>query len=280
MVSVRINGRLGNQMFQYAFAYSLARQHRSILFLRGFESEEFVVPNYFLLRPYENLKLKFARYLYPVVRRILPSHSLEQTGWDDAGDILRKATKFHNPDWAGFFQSVEYFKSHEEEVRSLFTLKSEVTEPFLKKYGDILNGKKKIAVIHIRRTDYLEWGTPALGGINLSLPMDYYEKCINLLNGLQEYHTIVLSDDVGFVKEYFKSRPSFHFEANSEIIDFQLIMHADLLVISNSTFAWWGAYLNKKKATVMAPEFWLGFKVHKPYPTDIKKGLPWTWVYI
>ena len=52
-------------------------------------------------------------------------------------------------------------------------------------------------------------------------------------------------------------------------MDFQLLLHADKLIISNSSFAWWGAYLNKNKTEVFVPQYWLGFKVDKEIPADI-----------
>ena len=78
-----------------------------------------------------------------------------------------------------------------------------------------------------------------------------------------------LSDDMPFVKTAFPARSNFFFVSNSEIIDFQLIMNADIAIISNSTFAWWAAYICKKKNHVIAPKNWFGFRIGREHPTGI-----------
>ena len=92
-----------------------------------------------------------------------------------------------------------------------------------------------------------------------------------MIDRIDDYCLIFISDDIQYVKDQFAPMyPGARFEQNEEIIDFQLLINADILVLSNSTFAWWGAYLNPKPGKkVFAPKFWLGFKVGKEYPVNI-----------
>jgi hypothetical protein len=279
MISILPQGRLGNQLFQYAFAFSLSRSLRTQFFIIP-GNDNFVVPKYFTLRRSERLKLTLSLVVYYFIRLFKTFPRFTQAGWDEAGDILKKAHEFPSAHWSGFFQSIAYFKNDREDVIKLFRPRSKYQQEFNSKYGQLLAGNKKIAILHIRRTDYLDWGPHNLGGKNMTLPMDYYEKSIDLAGGLEDHHTIILSDDIAFVKQYFVNRPDFAFAHNNEMVDLQLLMHANTLILSNSTFAWWGALLNKRNAQVFAPEYWLGFKVAKPYPVNIKQDLDWTWVNV
>lgn len=126
-------------------------------------------------------------------------------------------------------------------------------------------------MVHIRRTDYLFFGKESLGGKNMCLPDGYFINCLNKIKNINDYLIIFISDDIIYARKrfsnmYFKAQ----FESNDEIIDFQLLMYADVLVISNSTFAWWAAYLNQKpNKIVYAPKYWLGFKKKIEYPVNI-----------
>jgi len=279
MISVVYSGRFGNQLFQYAFVYALSRKLRTPFFVHGYDEATFVVLKYFQLRRFERIRLLYAKLLYYFFRLFGKPKRLTQTGWDKAGDILVTAENNKSAIWNGFFQSVEYFEAYREEIRSLFEPRQSFRDAFNKKYGALINGERKLAVIHIRRTDYIEWGNDRLGGKNMTLPMSYYAKCIEMVR-MSDYHTLVLSDDIEFVKDYFKSSSGLYFEHNDEIIDHMLLTHADLLIASNSSFAWWGAFMNKRNVRVFAPEFWLGFKIREPYPVDIMSNLNWTWVNV
>jgi hypothetical protein len=279
MISIVPQGRLGNQLFQYAFAYSLSRSLGTSFFIFPSSHDKFVVVKYFVLRRFERVRLLLAFFSYYFNRLFKRPQIFLQTGWDEAESILKTANQFPSAVWNGFFQSVAYFKTHQTDINKLFTPRAEYKSAFERKYGTLMASGKKIAILHIRRTDYLDWGSDKLGGKNMTLPMNYYTECIDLAGGLSDYHTIVLSDDVDFVRDYFKTS-GFFFEHNSEIIDLLLLMNADLLIVSNSTFAWWGSLLNKRNARVFAPEYWLGFKIDKPYPVNIKQYLDWTWVKV
>lgn len=280
MIGVKPQGRLGNQMFQYAFAYTQARKHNRLFFVdKGSPPlHVYSLEKYFKLRRGEKQLVRIAKTLH---WRFFGKQNnyveLSQGGGDEIESILTKSVK--NVYWTGFFQSEKYFNPYQKAIKKCFELKREYKNSFYQKYGKLFE-ENKVLVLHIRRTDYLDWGSEALGGKNMTLPMSYYENCLSKIDNLENYHVIVLSDDMDFVKEYFANRPNFHYEHNEEIIDLQLISHAHALIISNSTFAWWGAFLNKnKKIQVFAPQYWLGFKVNKEYPVGTT-SINFNWINV
>ena len=64
------------------------------------------------------------------------------------------------------------------------------------------------------------------------------------------------------------------------IIDFQLLLNADVAIIANSTFSWWAAYLNPNIQKVFLPRDWLGFRINKLLPPGIFNRLPSHWTII
>jgi len=177
--------------------------------------------------------------------------------------------------YEGFFQSVSYFRDCEEIVREEFRIKSRYVREFERKYRSFYRDNKIIAV-HVRRTDYLIYGSNFLGGPNMTLPLLYYEKVFRLIENIGEYKIIFVGDDLSEVKSHFAGMKNALFETNGEIVDFQILQNADILVISNSTFSWWAAYLNPKKdKKVYAPVYWLGYKVKKDYPGAIYDKVSW-----
>ena len=267
MIGVKPQGRLGNQMFQYAFAYAQAKKHSTLFFIdKSFPPfHVYSLEKYFKLRKGEKLLIRIAKTLHWRYFNKQKNYiEISQAGEDEIELVLNKSAK--NVYWIGFFQSEKYFAPYQKAIRKCFELKKQYKNLFEQKYGRLFE-QRIVLVLHIRRTDYLDWGSEALGGKNMTLPMSYYENCLSKFENLEKYHIIVLSDDIDFVKDYFKEYSNFHYEHNEEIVDLQLIINADALIISNSTFAWWGAFLNKNKdIKVFAPEYWLGFKVNKEYP--------------
>jgi hypothetical protein len=280
MIRVEIQGRLGNQLFQYAFAYASAKYHNTVFFLDK-SSQPYFLNLYFELRFGERYLMKIAQSIFKVWHKNKKNYiDLTQNGNEDPVDILCTSYASKTTLWSGFFQSLSYFEKHQKDIRQLFEIKKAYKLVFEKKYKSVFDNHKTL-VIHIRRTDYLTYGDDSLGGINLTLPMSYYDDCLSKITNLQQYYIIILSDDIAFAKSYFSSRDNFHYETNSEIIDFQIIQNADCLVIANSTFSWWAAFLNmKKNVRIFAPKKWLGFKICEEYPKGILDGLQWNQVDI
>jgi hypothetical protein len=190
-----------------------------------------------------------------------------QEGPEEAQSFFEKEVK----NWRYYYaycQSEVYFKSIKEELRKRIKIKQKYKDAFESKYGHLFR-EKKVLAIHYRFGDYKEWGKEELGGINMTLPQAYYRNAINLVPDLEDYHVILITDDISTCEErtsYLKSKTII---SDTEIMDFQLMLNADKLIIANSTFSWWAAYLNTKGAQVLAPEHWLGFKVRYEFPNGI-----------
>jgi len=167
-------------------------------------------------------------------------------------------------DWTiykGFYQSDWYLKNTPKPLK--IEIKQKFKNKFRKEFGELFE-KNKTIVVHIRRTDYLKYGKR-----DISLPMDYFRDRLDQIEDIETFKVIFVSDDMDHVKSFFPARPNFIFSSNDEITDFQIIMNADIAIISNSTFSWWAAYLSEKKNIVYAPKNWLGFRIGKEHPKMI-----------
>jgi len=267
MIVVNLEGRLGNQLFQYAFAFNAAKKKKTRFFF--YPREKNVITKYFYLDAATHFL--FLKGIFTVYNRLLKYmvkqfYSFEKIAYNVwMHDIEIK----NNVHYSGHYQSEQYFLDSKKEIISKFEIKKSYQRYFLKKYGSLF-AKNKVIVLHIRRTDYL-LSTPDGGdlGGNLCLPMSYYDNCLARIKDLDTFRILCVSDDIDFVREYYKDR-HFSFEKNEEIIDFQLIQHADIVIMANSTFSWWAAYLNKKPDKIIfAPKYWLGFRINKECPVNI-----------
>jgi len=293
MIGVLAQGRLGNQMFQLAFAYAAAKKLNTDFFIIQPDSLcYFVFFEDLIKKSNKNLrKFKFRNFFkksnipfsigglkQPVSyfsNRMLQKNIVEWNNTIDENNYFLKIIS-DNKLYKGFFQSEEYFKDFRNDVVKLFAVKPEFKNNFLtnKKY---LTQKEYIAV-HIRRTDYIEFGGEELGGYNMTLPVTYYKKCLSLITDLNKYNVVFVSDDLEFVKKKFGNSDSFFFEKNDEITDFQILLNAKKIIIANSSFSWWAAWLNTDPEKIIyAPEYYLGFKVNKYYPAGIKVH-SWNWI--
>ncbi|MFW9877876.1 MAG: alpha-1,2-fucosyltransferase [Candidatus Thorarchaeota archaeon] len=272
MIGVNSCGRFGNQLFQFAFAYATSKKLDTSFFIDESISP-FKLPNYFKLYRYNKFYNATKRKWFKLQKR-KQINQLTYDNWKSPSKNLLLLKD--NTIYKGFFQSEEYFKNSKKDIKKLFEIKNKYKRTFVLKYKTIFD-KHKIIAIHIRRKDYLFYGNNTLGGKNLTLPISYYKNCLGRIKNIDKYIIIFVSDDINYVKEKFGRKDNYRFESNSEIMDFQILLSANVLILSNSTFAWWAAYLNSKTNMVLAPKNWLGFKVDKEYPIGICKK-QWTWI--
>lgn len=261
MVGVKFDGRLGNQLFQYVFLKYLKTRGRGYFYFFSNPHHAYL-EKYFDLSWYDNLTL--SSKLYSAFTRFLPSilnfKQLYIHNWIIPKPFIVKNFTFYT----GFFQSAYYYE-HLDVPLSL-KLKPAFTEQFEAQFGELFL-KHKIVVVHIRRTDYMNYGERRKRDI--SLPMEYFKKRLNAIENIENYKVIFVSDDIEHIKEVFPMKSNYIFSNNSEIIDFQIIQNADISIISNSTFAWWACYLSPKNNRVYAPKNWFGFKIGVEHPRGI-----------
>lgn len=272
MIAVKLEGRLGNQLFQYAFIYSTAKKLNSHFYVDK-STIDFIVPNYFdmeneslfffdkYLFPIKGYKNIFGFHLKHLFYRILKNlYRLTEITFDN--QVLPAAQLTNLKDktmYRGYFQSEEYFADYKEDIFKLLTIKAKYKQQF-KSILDTIAISGKYVTVHIRRGDYTDLG--------FSLPAEYYHKAIESIHCDENYY-IFISDDLSFVEREFAYVKKKYLSRQSEIIDLQFLAHADICILSNSSFSWWGAYLNTRQSQIIAPEYWIGHTQKKELPVNI-----------
>ena len=132
--------------------------------------------------------------------------------------------------------------------------------------------------LHIRRGDFVSSPQAAFNGV---LGVPYYQKATDVLMShyhKKNIHVFVFSDDIGWAKENLKLPCPIFFVSHPDIADYEeviLMSKCDHHIIANSTFSWWGAWLNpNKNKIVIATKQWL-----KDKTTD-ELDMPKAWIRI
>lgn len=273
MVGINVQCRLGNQLFQYAFIKAVSEKFDTSFYINE-KIEPFIIADYFDLEGYHPLKNIINKFLLKVESNNL-FKKLQAKDINTYNEPLTNHTIYN-----GYFQSELFFKNIGGSIPSCIQVKKLFKKKFEVKYGYLFSNNRVIAV-HIRRGDYLQlddWWANNLGDNNLSLPSCYYLNCLNAIKNIEDYRIIFVSDDIDFARKEFAHIKNSEFSDSDMITDFQIIMNADICILSNSSFAWWAAYLNPKRTkAIYCPQYWLGFKVQKEYPVNI---IPSNWIQI
>jgi len=292
MIIVKIHAGLGNQLFQYAFGYNVSLITKQELYLDL---------SFYKLKPeYEGIyeldlfqtKYKIAddkliqsitsyrkrnKYLKLLDRILKRDFIYENSKYlkQQAGKYpqLRKLKNIQDVYLHGYWASENYFIDNFKQVREQLNLKNEL---IAKIDQNIINDIKhnNCVSVHIRRGDYLT------NNFFHNLELDYYHRAIRYLKSIVNNPFFVFfSDDINWVKEYFKNENSIFVENQKDYEDLYLMSLCKHNIIANSTFSWWGAYLNKKvDKIVIAPKIWYSNKkAQKKYETK-SKLIPETWL--
>ncbi len=273
MIISHINGGLGNQLFQYAAGKALAEHHQvpfkidksyySRINFRSFELENF------------NIKLSYAsedeirnatnkNLLIKAYSKILPPHK----------KVIFTEPHFHfynnffkaspNSFLIGLWQSEKYFIAIKDIIRKEFTLKTELTNE-VKKKGEEMRHENSVSV-HIRRGDYENAKTQQYLRLQ---PVEYYQKALTFIQErVGDVKVYFFSDDINFVRKNLVFNNSHEFISaqlsKNHYEDFYLMQHCRHNIIANSTYSWWGAWLNgDKEKVVVAPKKWFTDETNK-----------------
>lgn len=159
----------------------------------------------------------------------------------------------------GYFQSWKYFEDKKSEVIRLLTPNYNVRQ------------EPGLCSIHVRRGDYLKFEDchPVLSN-------NYYNKAIEISNCKK---FLIFSDDISWCKDNFKGNMFEFAEGNAPHVDLALMAKkCESNIIANSSFSWWGAYLNQSSSKkIIAPNKWFGPKLNMH---NVKDLLPNEWIRI
>jgi hypothetical protein len=142
----------------------------------------------------------------------------------------------------GFFQRHEYFDHIKEK------LINEVFKVTLDYQPDTIG-------IHVRRGDFL------MDTINFPVqPVEYYKKALEKI-GIENKKVVFCSDDIDWCRDNFSYLPNVKFRKNSSALsDIYFLANCEYVVMSNSTFSFWGAYLNMRERQIYFPLHWFSKK--------------------
>ncbi len=158
----------------------------------------------------------------------------------------------------GYFQCEKYFIQHAETIRREFTFKNP-PDAMNKEFINKITSTESIA-IHIRRGDYINVPENAKN-FNVCT-MDYYNRAIEfIVSRITHPVFYVFSDDISWCKDNFRIKYPVRFADINQNIrnaeDLRLISYCKHQIIANSSFSWWGAWLNTNpQKIVIAPRRW------------------------
>ncbi len=298
-IIVKTVGGLGNQLFQYAFARAVAKRMNTTFLLdsAAFDPKlEYwppgtLIPEYYL--HHFNTKITFAKGSdmlgFVAVRRhyaffnrlyarlrlrrfFLPFYFIEKTFAFDPEVFTKKGSVYFD----GFWQTGKYFEEIGDEIRKEVTLVKPF-EAYSQSISDTIR-KTNAVSLHVRRTVFVS--DPVISAFHGSCSLEYYKAAVLLISEkVPSPHFFIFSDDYEWVVENFKWLEHPYtcvkngIEKNYE--DMILMSECRHHIIANSSFSWWGAWLNPNKdKIVIAPKKWFA---NAP-KNDTRDLLPENWV--
>jgi hypothetical protein len=177
----------------------------------------------------------------------------------------------------GFWQSEKYFGEYANDIRSFF-VGSNLFNNENKKVIDQINDPNQIPVsIHIRRGDMVH--NPDVKKIHGYCTLEYYLNAANtMMQKFENVRFFVFSDEPEWCKENFKPNAEIvivdHNQGLDSFNDIRLMAQCHHHIIPNSSFSWWGAWLNSSEnKVVIAPKQWFAIN-----DKDTKDLIPSNWI--
>lgn len=274
MIVSRIIGGLGNQMFQYAIARSISIRNSIPLYLdlsgfknygrhQGFQFEQIFDIKYHIAT-INTLREVLGWQSTPLVRRVLarPEMKLfrnENFVVEPYHNYWTGIKKIRSPAYLmGYWQSEKYFSDIANTIRQDFTFKDSLSEENTKVLKCIQSGNA--ISIHVRRGDYIN--LPNAAATHGSMTIDYYKRAVKyVMCRVGKPIFFIFSDDIQWAKaNILIDAPCFFIEnniGNKSFVDMHLMSKCQHHIIANSSFSWWGAWLNSDtNKIVVAPKKW------------------------
>lgn len=254
MISINFMGGLGNQLFQVASTYSLA--------LSNNDNAVFNFDNCWT--PLQGNKI--SKYKDTIFKKFIHTDQFTPENY------YQETSYYYNPVeykpnllLNGYFQSEKYFKTHKDILLDMFCF-----DGYKESAINFLNNiNVKKTSLHIRRGDFMLYQD-----VMYLLDMDYYNSAMDVFN---DTTFVIFSDDLEWTKQHFNKSNMIVFDNTDEVMNIACMSLCDNHIIANSTFSWWGAYLNKNEnKKVIAPRKWFS----APELKENKDKIPDNWIIL
>jgi hypothetical protein len=290
MIIVKLQGGLGNQMFQYAVGKSLAHHYNTSfkldhhflesrhetanhifrnydLDIFALEAERATVKEVTAFRRKAGLLTKVAAYMSFVD---LPEVVIEKHYHFDASLFKRSSYLYLD----GYWQTESYFRKITKTIRNDFRFKRHLNTNSAELLRQFANDE--LVCVNVRRSDFLQNSFHPVCGL------DYFIPAMELVaSKLANPHFLVFSDDIDWCRQSFTSTHPLtivdHTHKGQKFDNYlQLMSCCKHFIIPNSSFAWWAVWLaNRKDNIVIAPQTWF----NDP-GWDTKDLLPNNWIML
>jgi len=299
MIIINIKNGLGNQLFQYAFGKVIEWKYNTKVYfdllrdetesalhseLNVFQIEPIIeakpidrkkyMP--FSVREFRD-KRNYLKYIYFKIRRKYQKNKLITEPYPSQFMNVFNNIDLHKEYYfLGFWQNPKYFIGYEEKIRELFQPNDKSvyqTSVAL----EIINSKMETVSLHFRRGDYL------ISGFNEPTSMDYYTEAINLLvSKVNNPFFYIFTDEPEWVKSNFVIKYPYKIitgnNCNNAYIDILLMSKCKSHIIANSSFSWWGAWIDSNpNKIVIAPKKWYANPERDKFTSEIT---PDEWIRI
>ncbi|MEM1318948.1 MAG: alpha-1,2-fucosyltransferase [Bacteroidota bacterium] len=273
MITVRLKGGMGNQMFQYAFGRQLATQLSTDLqldltaLLDRNRGKDFVYRNYdldiFHVQPRFALNPEMLRSFYKIKSSLVTKFCRKLV---ERGHKVIKEPHFHvdqqlldqpqnNALYDGWWQSGKYFEGVADTIRQEFQFKHPLL-PASESLMQQIKGSNAVC-LNVRRTDFLK-----VDNLNTT-NKDYFIKAAKYISErVESPHFFIFSDDIAWCEGNLElDQPTTFVHHDVKGIKFgnymRLMKACKHFIIPNSSFAWWAVWLNEySDKIVIAPKNW------------------------
>ena len=245
MVIVKIQGGLGNQLFQFAYAYSLSKIYDVCLDTSFYSTSSH--DRQFQLDHITNVSLPIVNIHNKHPNKIIDDHHFRDRVFSHDVDYFLE----------GYWQSEKYFLNTKQDIIDSFIW------PVIQDY----NFNDSCAV-HVRRGDYLK-----AQHVHHVQTIDYYNQCLDIIQ--PKGNVYVFSDDVEWCENNLCGSKITIINSNDNIYDLRMMSLCTNNIIANSSFSWWGAWLNQTEdKKILYPKNWFNDN------TNTSGLLPSTWTCV
>ena len=282
MIISHINGGLGNQMFQYAAGKTLAQLNNTPLKLDVSEFDKNKLRSFDLFAFETNILFATKEEINDLV----PSHTFEKAL--QYVSPLKKRTYYREKSFSfddkvlrlgknvylkGYFQSEKYFLPEKNTIHHDFRFKSTLISHLFELASQLRN--QDSVSIHVRRGDFST--NPEIAHYHGTLQKDYYNSAIETIRSkITNPVFYFFSDDINWVNENLSVKNAMSISGHltkNHFQDLYLMTQCRHNIIANSSFSWWGAWLNNNPdKIVIAPKKWFNNG-----PKDTQDIIPNSW---